>query len=436
MLVVLRCVSGAVIAVLKSDGRGSLACARALPYDFTSTIRRHDLHLHLSVPPMFQLPVEPVRENEENHPLTLQPFERLPAVEQANISGVHALAAAEVAANAVGGETSGEAAESGVEGESGEGSTEDEGEAAGPVAQAGTGAPTLSAPGRKRALKALEKSALALTAKAEAAMQAVDRAELRIEQEQEQLAPSQRQGQHTHTADRKPEDLGMSGPVSLSATGNTDSKEEAALLVARRQVDDALRRIADKHRGLQRGAQPPAQGLLRQGALGGKAARTRKIDDDEQAGEREGTESVERKMSRAARDIYRHYEVEYEDAVKQSHSPSEAGQARATAFSSPKARQQSLQAAGRHSSLSSAARDYPTSGPLERATSVRDVRFRTWPLVGQYGHTHSWPYVAMDGDLVVQNEDPVVAPTDCAQDPISVECTGDVPAAWRHVNAP
>ena len=209
------------------------------------------------------------------------------------------------------------------------------------------------------------------------------------------------------------------------------------MLAARRQVDDALRRIADKHRGQQR-ARPS---LLRHGQDGdGRRTRDedgrRTRDEDEQAGGRQGADSVRQKMSRAARDIYKHYEVEYEDAVKQMQRPSEEpGARRPTAFSSPKARQQVLQSAGGRSARRGAAREYPTTGPLERATSVRDVRFRTWPLVGQYGHTHSWPYVAMDGDMVVQNEDPVVAPTDCEQDPISVECTGDVPAAL-HVDAP
>jgi len=88
-----------------------------------------------------------------------------------------------------------------------------------------------------------------------------------------------------------------------------------------------------------------------------------------------------------------------------------------------------------------------TSGPIERASIVKDVPIRNWPVIGQYGHTHAWPYVAMDGDLVMQNEDPVVGPRNCADDPIAVDCTGgfgggikstggpmNTRVQWRHDN--
>ena len=68
------------------------------------------------------LPAEPIRENEAHHGLVARPFARLPAVEQANISKIHALEAAEVAKKAY----SGEGEEVGDTGEAEEGAGSDE----------------------------------------------------------------------------------------------------------------------------------------------------------------------------------------------------------------------------------------------------------------------------------------------------------------------
>ena len=182
-----------------------------------------------------KLPAVPVRENEKNHPLSLAPFERLPAVQQANISAAHAMAAAEVAASAYTGEEGGEEAGAGVEGED--------------QVDAAMRAQTTSASGRKAALKLLEKSAFALTAKAEAAMKAVEQAEVRIEQQEQ---PGRRQMQRTHTqlVKRGPDNFPKPRSISRGSLWGGDSREAGALLAARREVDRALQHIAEKHNRL------------------------------------------------------------------------------------------------------------------------------------------------------------------------------------------
>ena len=195
-------------------------------------------------------------------------------------------------------------------------------------------------------------------------------------------------------------------------------------------MDRALQHIAEKHNRLRQPQMSP--------------------DDADQRGEEmTGGGEDERRFSQAAREIYQHYETEYKDALTQNHEHEADSRAssstlpREAEFRSPSARQQLLQSSGtdqnrpslrdvHRNDVFSRASDLPTSGPLERARSVKDVRLRNWPLVGQYGHTHAWPYVAMDGDLVIQNQDPVAGPKNCVDDPIAVDCTGMLPC--RHAD--
>jgi hypothetical protein len=371
------------------------------------------------------LPVEPIRENEVNHPLALNPFERLPAAEQANISAQHALEAAEVAKKAYSG--------GGEDGEDAQGEEEDA--AAGEPASAPPAAATPAAAkavGGKGMLAALQKSAASLTAKAEAAVNALNQAELKIAQKQKQQTLQQQDTQQQNRKDgtrmadeRRPaqqdEAREHTARSSSANSSDQDDSERAALLAAKQEVDDALQRLAHKHQSLHQ---------------------TERDKRDEREGDREGEDDVQQKMARAQRSIYDRYLDEYQNAVHHTEE-----QAETTTEFSDAGRKQSLHSADAPvQSLDTRdakeiARRWKrtsyiaTSGPIERATIVKDVPIRNWPLVGQYGHTHAWPYVAMDGDLVVQNEDPVVGPKNCADDPISVDCTG-LPSSYAPTVAP
>jgi len=425
------------------------------------------------------LPVEPLKENQVNYPLTLKPFERLPAAEQANISAVHALEAAEVAKNAYSGD-----------GDEQKGLEQDQEGAEGPAAaqnaakavrgkgmlaallkgdggdeqdQEGVEGPA-AVPAAAKAVRgqwmlaALQKIAAALTAKALAAVNELNQAEMRIEHRKPQvLRQKENKNAKEHTKrvsedsnthkyslgseEEQPEIRQSSREalrkiryekeykVAVHKTQETmesedayssypESSEREALLAAKREVDNTLRRLADRHQSLQY------------------------VKSDLQEGEWEGKEDVEKRMSRAQKTIYSRYENEYQTAVhdteeqvdprdKQRHTFVDA--ARKQSLQERRVREMREQATHMRDAKQiqdkwNHVSDIPQTGPLQRASIVKDVPIRNWPMVGQYGHTHSWPFVAMNSDLVMQNQDPVVAPTDCADDPISVDCTGMSPS--------
>ena len=385
----------------------------------------------------------PLRENEVKHPLTLRPYEHLTAVDQANISATHALEAAEVAKKAFAG---------------GEGETEApaaEGETAAPPAAAKTTAGT-------RMLAVLERKAATLTEEAQDAVKALNHAELKMASKQMQ---SQKQAHYLSEyqaavhktakaaayalprAAKRAVDLSRRDDGRESAGGVDDARarDRAVLLAAKREVDAALQHLAAKHEALGSGQ------TEQRGAQG------------EQGAEDGGEEVVQRRIARAQRRIYDHYMDEYKAAVHHT----EEGDAPLAGFrATSTVRSQSLAAGGAGGDGSGGRRQalnyqdagaiaakwkhrsyIATSGPMERASIVKSVPIRNWPLVGRYGHTHTWPYVAMDGDLVMQNEDPVVSPENCADDPIAVDCTGgfgggikstggpmNTRVQWRHDN--
>jgi len=427
------------------------------------------------------LPVEPLKENEVKYPLTLKAFERLPAAEQANISAVHALEAAEVAKNAYsgdGGEQKGlEQDQEGAEGPAaapnaakavrgkgmlaallkGDGGDEQDQEGVEGPAAAPAAAKAVRGQGM---LAALQKIAAALTAKALAAVNELNQAEMRIEhrkpqvlrQKEKKNAKEQehtkrvREDSDTHkyllgSEEEQPEIRQRSREasrkiryekeykVAVHKTQETmesedayssfpESSEREALLAAKREVDNALRRLADRHQSLQY------------------------VKSDLHEGEWEGKEDVEKRMSRAQKTIYSRYENEYQTAVHDTEEQVDPRDKERDTFVDA-TRKQSLQERrvremheqATHMRDAQQIQDkrnhvsyIPQTGPLQRASIVKDVPIRNWPMVGQYGHTHSWPFVAMNSDLVMQNQDPVVAPTNCADDPISVDCTGMSPS--------
>ena len=384
----------------------------------------------------------PLRENEVKHPLTLRPYEHLSAVDQANISATHALEAAEVAKRAFAGGEGEKAATPAAEGETF------------PPAAAKTTAGT-------RMLAVLERTAATLTEEAQDAVKALNQAKLKMALKQAQKQAhyvSEYQGAVHKTeeaaahalprAAKRAVDLARHGDGRESAGGAGDARarDRAMLLAAKREVDAALQHLAAKHKALRSGQTEQRGEQGEQGA--------------EDGGEEE---EVQRRIARAQRRIYDHYMDEYQAAV---HHTEERAAPLAEFRASSTVRSQSLAAGGAGGDGSGGRRQalnyqdagviaakwkhrsyIATSGPMERASIVKSVPIRNWPLVGQYGHTHSWPYVAMDGDLVMQNEDPVVSPENCADDPIAVDCTGgfgggvkstggpmNTRVQWRHDN--
>jgi hypothetical protein len=394
------------------------------------------------------LPVEPVRENEVNHGFVEKPFERLPAPLQANISAAHALEAAEVAQKAFsgggGGAEEGEVLnDGGVKGEAQEQRPAESPAAAKAVKGEGM-------------LTSLQKTAEALTTKAEEAVNAFKQAERRISNDKQRAQRANIQSdwqrdeeatfahQAQSTGPLPGEDARKDIPKAFAKSGapETHASEEAALLSAKRMVDSALRRLASKKERLQQG-------------------REGEVDDGERGegeGEREG-DQVKEQLSHAQQALYDKYQREYYAALRHTEEREfphfeerETPKTWGVGFHD-EARRQALDLSGggvrqikvEHDAGDVMAANWkhvsaiPTSGPFERATIVKDVPVRIWPMVGQYGHTHSWPYVAMNGDLVAQNEDPPVAPSKCADDPISVDCTGVVllrAACVRCLHAP
>jgi hypothetical protein len=378
-----------------------------------------------------KLPVEPVRENEVNHPLKLDPFERLPALEQANISKATAEAAAKVAKEAYAG-----------------GGKEKAKDAA-PAPAGETPAATPKSPSQAvvskglNQLAGLQRTAAALTSEAKAAVDALNQAERRVAQEhthetqQQQQAQQQQQQQLLQEPESPAAAAEAGSPESLAHKSDRRDVERAALEDAKREVDEALRRLAAKHQSLR---QAPREG--------------------EQAPAAAEKNAIQKKIARAQQAIYDRFDREYKAAVGKTHQQLTQRPGDATHRGTQKLwigvkdpddeyeqdaegerndqgdvpRHESREDVMRYiqkynklpepNPMASNPNYIPTSGPLERATIVRDVPARNWPLVGQIGHTHSWPFLRYDKDLVIQGEDPVVAPASCGDDPISVDCTG------------
>ena len=376
------------------------------------------------------LPAEPIRENEAHHGLVARPFARLPAVEQANISKIHALQAAEVAKKAY----SGEGEEVGDKGEAEEGAGSDEApEAEARAVDYSRTQLRLPQQHRQTALRTRVGGPRPDRDSEEAIQTRGLQQEMWLAQQKRERAlrlDDKERWRRDEAASLSRQDVPRSA---------APDSERAALLEAKRVVDRALRRLADKHKALERSA--------------------RARDSDFHAGEGGVAYGVAGSLAEARRKVYRHFAREYQAALRQTdegftprrfekrETPPVMAQARtrregslasvADAASagggvgfSDDAPLEVLQQRSAHvSDAREVARRFarvshiPKSGELERASIVRDVPARNWPLVGQYGHTHAWPYVAMDGDMVTQNEDPV-APTDCVTDPIAVDCTG------------
>jgi hypothetical protein len=289
-------------------------------------------------------------------------------------------------------------------------------------------------------LAGLQRTAAALTSEAKAAVDALNQAELRVAQvhthetQQQQQAQQQQQQQQPESPAAAAE---AGSPESHAHKSDRRDVERAALEDAKREVDEALRRLAAKHQSLR------------------QAPRER-----EQAPAAAEKNAIQKKIALAQQAIYDRFDREYKAAVGKTHQQLTQRPGDATHRGTQKLwigvkdpddeyeedaegerndqgdepRQESREDVMRYiqkynrppepNPMASNPNYIPTSGPLERATIVADVPARNWPLVGQIGHTHSWPFLRYDKDLVIQGEDPVVAPASCGDDPISVDCTG------------